>query len=110
MLHERLIPILFLCIIAQIILFVACWWSFRSPETVDDEPVELTDEPDQLTVAMTVNSSQVTYLVCVLPDGFEMSERDWELILAEWNRRGTTKMLTAEEVLKIVSSNPKLNQ
>ena len=48
-------------------------------------------------------------LVCVLPDGFEMSEESWLVIHGEWKarrERGWRGMLSQEEVFDLFSHEP----
>jgi len=47
---------------------------------------------------MSVPKTEVSDLVvCVLPNGFEMTEERWSRIMEEWNAKGR-RLLQAEEV------------
>lgn len=45
-------------------------------------------------------------MVCVLPDGVELTDEAWALIIQEWKRRrdqGQTGLLSADDVLGIIN-------
>lgn len=45
-------------------------------------------------------------MVCVLPDGVELTDEAWALIIQEWKRRrdqGQTSLLSADDVLGIIN-------
>lgn len=48
----------------------------------------------------------IDQLVCLLPDGFELTEQEWSLIVEEWKLRraeGRQAFISAEDVLDVVN-------